>query len=189
MRNPTSEPLALLAAVLSTFGLCAPAGATPVTWTLADAVFSDGGTASGTFIYDADANVYSNVDIVTTAGSKQSGAEYHLLPSLFAFSATRFGAVPVASPALSGKTIFSITWASALTNDGGIVGILTGSPSGEGVCSNFNCSIFTGFGGGARNFVSGYATTASEVPLPAALPLFFAGFAGLGAASRRQRIV
>ncbi len=182
------KPFALLAAALAAFGLSVPANAAPVTWTLVDAAFEDGGTASGTFTYDADTNVYSNIDIVTTAGSIQSGAEYHLLPSLFAFSATRFGATPVPPPGLAGKTIFSITWANALTNNGGLVSILTGSPSAEGLCLNFNCSIFNGYKGGARNFVSGYVTTdASPVPLPAALPLFLAGLAGVGALKRKKR--
>ena len=182
-------PIALLAAAVAAFGLSAPASAAPVTWDLVDVAFEDGGTASGTFTYDADTNLYSAINIVTTAGSIQGGAEYDLLPSLFAFSATRFGAVPVPSPGLSGLTIFSITLASALTNAGGSVAILTGKDSAEGLCTNFNCSIFNGFGGGARNFVSGYVSTeaASEVPLPAALPMFLAGLAGVGALRRKKR--
>jgi len=181
-----NKPIALLAAVLAAFGLSAPASAAPVTWTLVDAVFADGGSASGTFTYDADTNTYSAINIVTTAGSIQSGDDYNILAPMFVHSATRFGAVPVPSPGLTGLTIFSVTWASALTNAGGVVSILLGGGSSEGVCVNFNCSIFNSVGGGARAFVSGYVTT-SEVPLPAALPMFLAGLAGVGAMRLKKR--
>ncbi|MEQ8934244.1 MAG: VPLPA-CTERM sorting domain-containing protein [Amphiplicatus sp.] len=182
-----NKPTALLIVVLAAIGLTVPANAAPVTWTLVNAVFEDGGTASGTFTYDADTNVYSAIDIVTTAGSIQNGAEYHIAAPMFVHAATRFGAVPVPSPGLTGLTIFSITWASALTNAGGLVSILTADhASAEGVCLNFNCSSFNGYLGGARLFVSGYVTT-SEVPLPAALPMFLAGLAGMGALRLKKR--
>jgi hypothetical protein len=41
------------------------ASADGVTWTLSGVTFSGGGTASGTFVYDADTNTFSSVDIVT----------------------------------------------------------------------------------------------------------------------------
>ena len=48
----------------------------PLTWTISNATFSDGGTASGTFVYDADTNTYSSINITTTTGSVRSGASY-----------------------------------------------------------------------------------------------------------------
>jgi hypothetical protein len=41
------------------------AGAMPVTWDLEDVVFQNGETATGSFVYDADTNTFSNIDIVT----------------------------------------------------------------------------------------------------------------------------
>lgn len=48
--------------------LCNAAWAAPVRWTLSGVLLSSpDGTASGSFVYDADTNTYSNVDITTTA--------------------------------------------------------------------------------------------------------------------------
>jgi hypothetical protein len=48
----------------------------PIAYSLVGVQFNDGGTASGSFIYDPATNVYSNVNIVTTTGSIRSGATY-----------------------------------------------------------------------------------------------------------------
>jgi len=47
----------------------ASANATPVVWYLSGVTFADGGTASGSFTYDADTNVYSTISVSTTVGS------------------------------------------------------------------------------------------------------------------------
>lgn len=47
--------------------LAAAAHAAPVTWTLTGVTFDDGSTVSGSFVYDAATNQYSNVAITTTA--------------------------------------------------------------------------------------------------------------------------
>ena len=49
--------LAVLAA--STLVIAASANAAPVTWTLQNWVFDDGGTASGSFDFDASTNTYT----------------------------------------------------------------------------------------------------------------------------------
>ncbi len=41
----------------------------PVTWTLSNATFNDGGTVTGSFVYNAESGAVSNWNIVTTAGS------------------------------------------------------------------------------------------------------------------------
>jgi hypothetical protein len=48
--------------------------ATPLLWTLVQTL-AGGGTASGSFVYDATTNTYSNVNITTTAGTLP-GATY-----------------------------------------------------------------------------------------------------------------
>jgi hypothetical protein len=45
------------------------ANATPVVWNLSGVTFEDGGTASGSFTYDADTGTYSAISISTTAGT------------------------------------------------------------------------------------------------------------------------
>ncbi|MEP7354005.1 MAG: hypothetical protein ABI824_12310, partial [Acidobacteriota bacterium] len=44
-------------------------GAAPITWYLQGVTFADGGTASGSFVYDATTNVYSGVNVSVTATS------------------------------------------------------------------------------------------------------------------------
>src|SRR5260370_9871267 len=72
------------------FGLCRTllalsvfsvyASASPVLWTLVGVAFNDGGTASGSFVYDANTNTYSSINMTTTAGSvRTSGATYHFV--------------------------------------------------------------------------------------------------------------
>ena len=48
----------------------------PTAYSLVGVQFNDGGSASGTFIYDPATNLYSSVNIVTTNGGARSGATY-----------------------------------------------------------------------------------------------------------------
>ena len=63
--------------VLGMLLVAAAANAQPVTWYIQGVTFSDGGTASGSFNYDAATNSYSQVHITTTPGSvRATGATY-----------------------------------------------------------------------------------------------------------------
>lgn len=73
MRRTTGKRLF---AGLAIFLLAAIAHATPVNWKLNGVLFSDGGTANGTFVYDADTNQFSAINITTTTGSVLSGAAF-----------------------------------------------------------------------------------------------------------------
>ena len=48
-----------------------------LTWTLDNASFIDGGTASGSFDYDADTNEYTNINISTTASDNFEAVTYN----------------------------------------------------------------------------------------------------------------
>jgi len=56
--------------------LVATASGYPIAYSLVGVQFNDGGTASGSFIFDPDTGLYSNVNITTTDGSARSGATY-----------------------------------------------------------------------------------------------------------------
>ena len=59
----------LTALVLVVMSAMVPtASADGVTWILSGVTFDDGGTASGSFIYDADANTIGSINILTTQG-------------------------------------------------------------------------------------------------------------------------
>jgi hypothetical protein len=64
--------VALVIFAAGTVGL----SATPVLWTLQGVTLTDGGTASGSFVYDADTNTYSDLNITTTTGSARAGSTY-----------------------------------------------------------------------------------------------------------------
>src|SRR5258706_7531917 len=57
---------------------CVPsiASADGIAWDLSGVTFDDGGTASGSFVYDATANTYSSIDIITTLGTAFGRATY-----------------------------------------------------------------------------------------------------------------
>lgn len=67
---------ACAAVALSFFAITPSAHAVPIQWTLSGGAFDDGGTVSGSFVYDADTEVYSNVRFHTTAGDKGVAAEF-----------------------------------------------------------------------------------------------------------------
>lgn len=48
----------------------------PIAYSLVGVQFNDGGTASGSFIFDPATGLYSNVNITTTDGSARTGATY-----------------------------------------------------------------------------------------------------------------
>ncbi len=56
--------------------LAASASAYPTAWTLVGVQFNDGGTATGSFVYDPATNLYSYVNITTSGGSALPGATY-----------------------------------------------------------------------------------------------------------------
>jgi len=66
-----SRMLRSISVAIAVAALSFPASAGPLTWTLTGATFSDGATATGSFVFDADTDTFSNIDIVFTpaAGS------------------------------------------------------------------------------------------------------------------------
>jgi hypothetical protein len=170
------------------------ASATPVLWNLNATI--TGGTASGTavgsFVYDADTNLYSSVAITTT------------LPAA-SFSTNEIFAAAVQAGNMSlqlidnfvpganvGKATIAMSYLAPLTNLGGSVSL--GGFSFAGLCADVNCiAIELGTGiplVSVGGFVSGELTTtpvASTVPEPATLVLCSAGLIGAGVRRWRQR--
>ena len=120
------------------------------TWYFQNVMFDDGGIVSGYFTYDASTNTYSNIHIVTSAGSTFGGATYSIVdagvPHLSGFldSVTTTGN-------LVGTPAFQVIVRGDLTNAGGTVSIF----GGEFTCSNPGCSTATR----VRSYSSGELTT------------------------------
>ena len=154
-----------------------PAKAVPVTWTLQDWTFNDGGSASGSFVYDADTNTFSDMFIATTNGSERTGAIYG---ETISGGNNAFSAVPFAGfPSLVSSPNLVVMFAEQLTNLGGVVDVFMGQ---EATCNNATCTSLTG----PVRFLEDGASV-SAVPIPAALPLFLAGLVALVTVGRRKR--
>ena len=124
--------LSLLLALASTTAFAAP-----VTWYLSGVRFGDGGTGSGSFVYDASSNKYSSVNIATTAGSAGPGGHYVAVHPTFAMSPHYVRVVTLASGDLTNTPFLVLTLATAMTDAGGTIQI---TPDSSSTYSEFKCS-------------------------------------------------
>ena len=173
------------------FAAASLAIAAPATWTLSGVTFADGGTASGSFAYDASTNTYSNINITTTAGTTfGTGATYAALNPGAASSATLLLAVP-SGAVTTGTRLLAVGFPSALTNAGGTLSLI-GSGSNETTCGNSGC---TTAGGTARLVTAGSVTSTGSgtgtQPVPTlsnvALAVLAALLLGTSAMTLRRR--
>lgn len=134
-------------ALLSCLG--ASASAAPLTWTLDNVVFDDGGTVTGSFIYDADTNTYSGISLQTAGGPITGASGYQLTwlggstqPS-FPYSRSAFGFTAADFSAMVARDVYDefgmyqfthhqypqlkLRFVSGLTNAGGTVALVPGS--------------------------------------------------------------
>lgn len=151
-----------------------PASAASLTWNL-NAQFVDGGTATGTFDYDATTGVFSQFDIKTLAGSSPSNIFF---PGTTYSSGSSTGSLESAIrlQLINGDRSLQALFANPLTNAGGTISLV----------SDFSFEK-VGLGGGLgliRDVANGTVTTATTaVPTPALLP----GLIGLGLGALRQK--
>ena len=156
-----------------------PVNAAPVVWTLNDVTFEYGGTAVGSFTFDADTGIYSEINIQTSNGPQNPdnpiqgtsgflGAthEYLLENTTAGENLRAYAGNPSPLYALN------LDWAGGLSNQGGSIELLTGAYS-------FEYSTVYGY----RREVTGGSISA--VPVPAAVWLFGSALAGLGWFRRR----
>jgi hypothetical protein len=177
------KSLAVLAA--STLLFAAAAEAAPVTWNLQNWTFDDGGTASGSFVFDASTRSYSNVSVLSTSGTVRTGARYVLPDPASAGNANFAAWVTGLFADFTGTPVMAVNWVSALTDAGGTVGVKLAGFHGEYACDDASCN---GAVDPARFLRSGAVTTVTTVavPLPATLPLVGLALTMLGALRRRR---
>jgi hypothetical protein len=175
-----SRLLPLLAGLLLTAAL----NASPVVWTV-HATFDDGGTASGSFVFDASLGVFTFVDITTTTGSVRTGAHY-TRANLVAASSTFVLELTSATGDLTGTPSFAGQLVSPMTNAGGSINFSLSGFHQEESCANAGCT------GGAppRRFMLNGSVTAAPAPTPAppTLILMLSGLAFAAAFAARKRI-
>ena len=160
--------------------LCVPsfALADGITWNLSGVTFDDGGSASGSFVYDAPSNTFSAIDITTTAGSAFAGATYTGLSGAFGSSNT--GMLLGPSGNLTDTALLFLMFGANLTNSGGTVPL---NGVGEGTCDDADCFNSTLL----RSITAGDVVGAVATPEPSAFLLVGTGLLALlaGAAIRK----
>ena len=159
----------LLLALLS---LPSIASADSILWTLTGVTFSDGGTASGSFMFNG--TTFSSIDITTSLGNTYTT----ISPVFMSSDTTLWLGAPGGD--LTGTPILGLLFDGPLVNSGGTVtdnlslGDLAG---GEGDCIDAVCSDTTA----GRSITGGGATSTVAVvtPEPSALSLLCVALAAL----------
>src|SRR5262245_277757 len=116
-----------------------PAGAVPVTWTLSGVIFQDGSEAHGSFVFDADVHVYTELSITTNRASYETGEQWEPAFSLPNELNLIDGFIPNNN---DGKHLLILFFLPGLTNSGGTVPLDVtpiGVASHEGICNQADC--------------------------------------------------
>jgi hypothetical protein len=184
--RPTATGLARVlagSAVALMLSVGAPAArATPITWSLTGISFADGGTATGSFVYDPDTNGVGTVALTTTTGTSFTGATYGAVPSdpTFAPGPSALYFVPGGLTDLTGASMIFLDLAVPLTDQPGPRLLVTAEYSCiDATCLNVSL---------LRSTNTGFVTdgTGQAVPEPASFALLAIGLLGLGAARSRS---
>ena len=159
-----------LITILAIAALATNASAALITWTLTDVLFSDGGTASGEFTYDATTGIYSNFNVQTTAGAYTSGSTYNGTTSTV-FSSFEFQYYTTLN--ISPGTAMDMYYTDALTDAGGTTTLFYFDETVDAFATY-------------RHASTGTLVGVSAVPIPAAGWLFGSGLVGLIGVARKK---
>jgi hypothetical protein len=163
------------------FGFILSAGsayAIPLTWTLSGVVFTDGGTASGSFVYDFDSNQYSSINVVTTSGAAISGATYTFLDNAVPHLSTQVVFLAANLGDLTGTPDLALSpSAPGFTGAGGTVNIFMEELS----CGNATCTV------PAFPARFAFAGVATATPEPRSLLLFLFGITAIAVRRNQTR--
>jgi hypothetical protein len=183
-----SRSLAILSLLVGAAALCS---AVPITWTI-NGTFNDGGTATGTFVFDPDLGVQtiSTFNIAVAGGTTGTFFPFDYTPA----TSHAVGPVIANQGSLQFESdnnytggepyVLQFVPASALSDAGGVINIMS-----SGFSNNcFDCFPF-------RAFVSGTITAAgtpappSATPAPPSLLLILVGLACAGLYAARRRLL
>lgn len=180
---------------ITLLGCCAalvfssPALAAPVVWTLQDVIFTDGGTASGSFTFDADANAVTAFSISVAGGNISTfpaftWADDESFPIVFISPPTgntvfEFKNVDDENPFSRARTL-RIAPETALTDAGGTIALDINEPFSADC---FDCIPFRRLAGGSVT-----AAALAGVPEPMTWSMMILGLLGSGTVLRRRRV-
>lgn len=156
------------------------ANASPILWTLNDAVFDDGGTVAGWFTIESTTGQLVDYDLLTTAGSMLPGFHYDDASSSF-YGQNIWSANPnsflIVRDSPFAQPYLNLGFTSSLTVSGTTYLDTSGYTAGGWECNN--CSS-------TRFLVSGTAST-NAVPEPNVILLMGLGLVGLIWGQRKAR--
>ena len=151
--------LAALTVVL-TLGLAPAAMAAPVTW-YATATYDDGAVLGGSFVYDANTNTYSSVNLTMEGGNRPDRT---YVTGAVVMTSTVLVALTSAGPG-TGNPIIELIWTGSLNDAGGSRPLVASIRDGE--CANSSCSSIAS-NPAPRRLVSGQVSTTQPnvTPVP-----------------------
>ena len=167
------------------------AHARPATWELVNFRFDDGGSAKGSFVYDSDTDRFSNIDVVTTAGSNLSGRHFTSLAGEWG-RISKIGVLAFSDstgPDFTGAGWFRIDAKIGFNPTVGAVVNQWMAVGAESFCINYACNSAANEitnPGKSRETISGYLLAVSPVPEPSSLVLILGGLAVLVSKSKRM---
>ncbi|MDH5254334.1 MAG: hypothetical protein OEW72_00320 [Gammaproteobacteria bacterium] len=163
------------------------AHSSPVQWTLNNVVFNDGGSATGSFTYDADLNTYSAIAIVTSPGSAFGGWFYDGYATDQPQTATQLVARNGTGPTFAGTTLLALRPDSALTNAGGVRNLLAGTSAiVPGGSFEVVCAVAGACAAPPNRLVVAGTLSGAVVPVPGALALLGSALGALAWVRRRD---
>lgn len=170
LRLRTLLAVATISASTAIVASSVPASAAALTWNL-QAALKDGGSATGTFDYDASSGTLSQFNIAATPGTSTGSVfpAFTYTPATATGSLTNGNQLELIATGRSFLALFS----GALTNAGGTFSIVPSFSREE--------EPFIAGTALSRSVVSG--TTSTSIPTPALLP----GLIGLGVGVFRQK--
>jgi len=170
------------------------ASANPIMWTLNDFEFNDGGFAIGSFVFDADTALFSEVNITTTAGSTLSGDTYGFAGPYSGRTSGSFATSDTADYTDQLNFFFNID--GVMSNAGGTLNVFGFNSYdigdfawGEGICSDSACGDYDDALTSRSYLVNSTPTitgAAVDVPSPGTLSLLMLGLIAAGLVRRKS---
>jgi hypothetical protein len=165
----------------------ATASAGPITWTL-NGVTSLGTSITGSFVFNADTDIYSSVNITSSGGTVIPANTWTALAECCATESGFLGLVDTSAANQTGADLLGLFFAVDLTDAGGSVPI---TETQQGTCSGSTCASYIHYGndpsGGLNTDVTGSVVANFSTPEPASLILFGGGASFLLLIRKRLR--
>lgn len=110
---------------------------TPIKWTLENVLFENGNSLAGSFIYDADTDLFSsvNVSVIDSSGGQLFT---YISPCASSNLYSLFATTQACTEPANGLNVLFIEPDDALTNDGGLLEL--DDDTSYGICANPNCT-------------------------------------------------